>query len=83
MGEKKYTNDDNEELKILAENIVYYRTKAGKTQKEVAHEAGIDKGNYQPYEHAKMNMQYLVLTKIAKALNITIDKLVKPRKKKK
>lgn len=82
MGEHKYSDEESEELRELAEKIVYYRTKINKAQEEVALEVGIEKSNYQPYEYGKMNMKYLVLKKIAKALNITVDKLVKPQKKK-
>ncbi len=82
MAQHKYTEKENEELKILSENLVYYRIKSKQTQKQVAEALGNEKENYGTIERGQKNVSYLLLSKIANVINTTPDKLIKPRKKK-
>lgn len=68
----------NKEGKITA--LAYYRNKAGKTQAEMAEESGIALRSYQRYESMTSGLgdaKYSVVEKIAQAVGVTTDKLVK------
>ena len=82
MAQNKYSDEENEELKILSDNISYYRKKSKKSQKAVAESIGYEKQNYRKIEKGKQNVSYFLLGKIARATNTTPDKLIENRKKK-
>ena len=82
MAGHEYSDEENEIIQIVSENIVYYRKKSEKSQKEVAEEMGWEKGNYQKIEWGQTNSSIVVIGKVAKAINTTPDKLLKKRNKK-
>ena len=51
------------------------REASGKTQKQVANEAGVTEQAYQKYEYGKRIPNAITITRIAKALNTTVEAL--------
>jgi len=60
----------------LGQRIAYFRKKAGLSQKKCAELAGIKPSAISYYESDKREPNVLILLKIAKVLNITVDALV-------
>ena len=57
----------------VGEKIRKYRKEAGMTQAELGKKAGLSEAMIRQYELGKRNPKFENLSKIAKALNITID----------
>ena len=51
------------------------REASGKTQKQVAEEAGIAERTYQQYEYGERIPNAIIITRISKALNSTVEEL--------
>lgn len=62
---------------IIAHNLRRIRKRAGVTQQEVADLAGINRVDYAKFETAKRLATIPTLLKIAVALNVTMDELLK------
>lgn len=63
-------------LSVVAQNIVYYRKKAGMTQEDLAFSADIDRTYIGYIENAKHNITLGVLQKIALALKTPLLSLL-------
>jgi transcriptional regulator with XRE-family HTH domain len=61
---------------VVADNVRSLRRTAGLSQEELAHEAGVDRTYISQVERRQRNVTIVVLAKIAKALNVTPDKLL-------
>jgi transcriptional regulator with XRE-family HTH domain len=70
------SQDLNELLSSIAQNIVYLRKEQGLSQEDLAHKAGIDRTYIGYIENAKHNVTLGVLQKIAKALNTSLLSLL-------
>jgi transcriptional regulator with XRE-family HTH domain len=67
---------------IVADNVRSLRKAAELSQEELAHEAGLDRTYISQVERRQRNVTIVVLAKIAKALDVTPDRLlVSPRRK--
>lgn len=66
---------------MIGQDIKKYREKAGLTYEQLAELIGTKKDTIYRYETGKKNPSTLVLDKIAKALNCTVEILLKPKKK--
>lgn len=82
MAGKKYSDEDIEFLRIVSENIPYYRDLADKSQKDVADDIHWDEDNFRKVEKGKKLSNGLTYKKIAKSLKISVDKLFEERKNK-
>ncbi|OKO72754.1 helix-turn-helix transcriptional regulator [Bradyrhizobium sp. NAS96.2] len=61
---------------VVADNVRALRKAAELSQEELAHEAGVDRTYISQVERRQRNVTIVVLAKIAKALNVTPDKLL-------
>jgi transcriptional regulator with XRE-family HTH domain len=61
---------------VVADNVRSLRKTAGLSQEGLAHEAGVDRTYISQVERRQRNVTIVVLAKIAKALNVTPDKLL-------
>ena len=61
---------------IVADNVRSLRRTAGLSQEELAHEAGLDRTYISQVERRRRNVTIVVLAKIAKALNVSPDRLL-------
>jgi transcriptional regulator with XRE-family HTH domain len=69
---------------VVADNVRSLRKTAGLSQEGLAHEAGVDRTYISQVERRQRNVTIVILAKIAKALNVTPDRLLLaavPRKK--
>jgi len=64
-------------IKKLGGNIKKIRTKQKMTQGDVCRALNMDRGYMSAIESGKKNITLLQLEKIAKALNVSTDKLIK------
>ncbi|MBY0530468.1 MAG: helix-turn-helix domain-containing protein [Xanthobacteraceae bacterium] len=69
-------------IAIVAENVRVARKAAGMSQEELALEAGLDRTYVSQVERKLRNTTIVVLSRLAKALKTTPDKLLVPRKQK-
>ncbi|WP_420965987.1 helix-turn-helix domain-containing protein [Bradyrhizobium sp. B120] len=68
--------DDQGIIGVVADNVRSLRKTAGLSQEELAHEAGVDRTYISQVERRQRNVTIVVLAKIARALNVTPDKLL-------
>lgn len=68
--------DDQGIIGVVADNVRSLRKTAGLSQEELAHEAGVDRTYISQVERRQRNLTIVVLAKIARALNVTPDKLL-------
>ncbi|MCC8937578.1 helix-turn-helix transcriptional regulator [Bradyrhizobium sp. Arg68] len=61
---------------VVADNVRALRKAAELSQEELAHEAGVDRTYISQVERRQRNVTIVVLAKIAKALNVTPDRLL-------
>lgn len=61
---------------IVADNVRSLRKAAELSQEELAHEAGLDRTYISQVERRQRNVTIVVLAKIAKALDVTPDRLL-------
>lgn len=69
-------------IAILAENVRAARKAAGMSQEELALEAGLDRTYVSQVERKLRNTTIVVLSRLARALKTTPDKLLVPKKQK-
>ena len=69
---------ESQALNNLGQIIREKRETLGLTQIEVAEKAGLDRNYIGMVERGERNPSYLSLIKIAKGLNMTVDRLIKP-----
>jgi transcriptional regulator with XRE-family HTH domain len=69
-------------IATVAENVRLARKAAGMSQEELALEAGLDRTYVSQVERKLRNTTIVVLSRLAKALKTTPDKLLVPRKQK-
>lgn len=74
--------DGSKIIAILAENVRAARKAAGMSQEELALEAGLDRTYVSQVERELRNTTIVVLSRLAKALKTTPDKLLVARKQK-
>lgn len=68
-------------IQLVAANIRRARKRAGLSQEELAHEAGIDRTYVSQVERRQRNLTITMLAKLAAALNTTPDRLLVREKK--
>jgi len=61
---------------VVADNVRALRKAAQLSQEELAHKAGLDRTYVSQVERRQRNVTIVVLAKIAKALDITPDRLL-------
>ena len=64
-------------IKKLGENIKKIRIKKKMTQGDICRKLNMDRGYMSAIENGKKNITLLQLEKLAKALNVSVDKLIK------
>jgi len=67
----------NSESKLLGENLKRIRTEKYISQGDIARELGVDRGFISTIENGKTNPTLATITKLAKAVGITTDELLK------
>jgi transcriptional regulator with XRE-family HTH domain len=72
----KRARDDTGIIRVVAQNVRATRNAAGLSQEALAHEAGIDRTYVSQVERQQRNLTISVLARIAKALQVTPDKLL-------
>ena len=70
-------------VRIVAEAVKRARKSAGWSQEDLALEAGVDRTYISQVERGKRNVTIVVLSKIARALKTTPDRLLIPPRKSK
>jgi XRE family aerobic/anaerobic benzoate catabolism transcriptional regulator len=63
-------------LKLLGERVRQIRARRGMTRKQMAHDSGVSERYLAQIEGGKGNISVLVLGRLAKALNVTVDALL-------
>jgi len=66
-----------EESQKLGENLKRIRTRKGISQGDIARALGIDKGFISNIENGKTNPTLATISKLAKVVGVSIDKLLK------
>jgi transcriptional regulator with XRE-family HTH domain len=61
---------------VFAQNVLYYRTIADKSQEELGFESGIHRTDIGRIERAEISTSIRNIEKLAKALNIPASKLL-------
>ena len=67
----------NSESKLLGENLKRIRTEKDISQGDIARELGVDRGFISTIENGKTNPTLATITKLAKAVGVTTDELLK------
>jgi transcriptional regulator with XRE-family HTH domain len=70
--------DDTGIIEIVAANVRRARKQAGLSQKQLAHEAGVDRTYVSQVERRKRNVTITVLARLATALGTSPDRLLVP-----
>lgn len=70
-------NKDDPALLALGEAIQRARTATGLSQLEFAERAGIDRSHFGRIERGQNQITVLLLVKIARALNVTVEDLMR------
>ncbi|HED37627.1 MAG TPA: XRE family transcriptional regulator [Ignavibacteria bacterium] len=65
------------ESRRLGENLKRIRTEKDISQGDIARELGVDRGFISTIENGKTNPTLATIAKLAKALNVSSDKLLK------
>ncbi len=80
---RKYIDDESELLKVLAQNIKFYRTKKNISQEELSIQIDKPKDYIYQLENLKLNEEIDSWTaaRISLVLGISLDKLVRKRRK--
>jgi transcriptional regulator with XRE-family HTH domain len=73
--------DANPALRRLGDVIARHRIIADKSQESLAHAAGISERYLRTVERGRASPSYLVLLRIASALNTTLEDIVKAARK--
>jgi transcriptional regulator with XRE-family HTH domain len=74
--ETSYTIEDNELLQKVGERIRHYRIKSGLSQEKLSFDSNLDRTYIGSVERGERNIALINLNKLAKALNISISKLL-------
>ena len=67
----------NSESKLLGENLKRIRTEKDISQGDIARELGVDRGFISTIENGKTNPTLATITKLAKAVGVNTDELLK------
>jgi transcriptional regulator with XRE-family HTH domain len=67
----------NSESKRLGENLKRIRTEKDISQGDIARELGVDRGFISTIENGKTNPTLATITKLAKAVGVTTNELLK------
>jgi len=67
----------NEQSKKLGENLKRIRIEKGMSQADICRELEVDKGYISNIEAGKQNPTLVTLARLAKALNVSVDELLK------
>jgi transcriptional regulator with XRE-family HTH domain len=76
----KRAADDTGIIQIVARNVRGARKAAGLSQEELAHQADVDRTYISQVERQQRNLTISVLSRIARALGTTPDRLLIPSK---
>lgn len=79
MGKNKLNNDYDEVLRIIADNVLYYRKQQGLSQEKLAAISEVDRTYIGYIENAHQNVGVRILCQIAQALKINIEDLIVKR----
>ena len=71
-----YTDEEKELLRKVGENIRQYRTGAGFSQERLSFESNLDRTYIGSVERGERNISIINLSKLAKALNVSISNLI-------
>jgi transcriptional regulator with XRE-family HTH domain len=63
---------------VIARNVRSLRLAAGLSQEELGYEANLDRTYISQVERSKRNLTVIALARIAKALRVPVDQLVRP-----
>jgi len=74
--ETSYSIDDKELLRKIGERIKLLRIEAGLSQEKLSFECNLDKTYIGSVERGERNIAIINLSKLAKALNVSISKLL-------
>lgn len=72
----RLAKDDATIIKVVAENVRSIRKAAKLSQEQLAHEAGLDRTYISQVERRQRNVTVVVLSRIARALKVSPDKLL-------
>jgi transcriptional regulator with XRE-family HTH domain len=62
---------------VIAKNVRSLRLAAGFSQEKLGYEAGLDRTYISQVERSKRNLTVIALARIAKALKVPVDQLVR------
>lgn len=62
---------------VIAKNVRSLRLAAGLSQEKLGYEAGLDRTYISQVERSKRNLTVVALARIAKALKVPVDQLVR------
>ena len=79
MGKSKLNNDYDEVLRIIADNVLYYRKQMGYSQEKLAALAEVDRTYIGYIENALHNVGIRILCQVAQALKINVEQLLMKR----
>ena len=74
--ETSYTFEDKELLQKVGERIRHFRIIAGLSQEKLSFESDLDRTYIGSVERGERNIALINLNKLAKALNVSISKLL-------
>ena len=74
--EASYTIEDKELLHKVGERIRHFRVLAGLSQEKLSFECNLDRTYIGSVERGERNIAIINLNKLAKALNVSISKLL-------
>ena len=74
--ETSYTLEDKELLKKVGERIRHFRAKVGLSQERLSFESNLDRTYVGSVERGERNIAIINLSKLAKALNVSISELL-------
>ncbi len=63
------------ENEIVGEVLRSFRSRTDLSQEDAAHAAGLHRAQYGHYEQGRNAVSFVVMLRIAKALNVSIDEL--------
>jgi transcriptional regulator with XRE-family HTH domain len=80
MGKNKLNNDYDEVLRVIADNVLYYRKQQGYSQEKLAALAEVDRTYIGYIENAHHNVGVRILCQIAQVLKLNVEDLIVTRR---
>ena len=74
---KEWSSEEQNYLKSIGDNIIRIKNEKNLKSKDIYESLDMDKSNYRRIESGKTNVSLLLLRRISKVLNVSLEELIK------